>query len=125
MDREVIVGFCPGKANHYAVALNKASGERHITKDETIRNYERSFVEQCHVYKDKMIDRPFHLVVDVFYPTSAWDLDNSLKTILDCLQYANCIKNDNKCMKIDATKHIDPIRPRVEFELIELEPRLF
>lgn len=123
-EKDVILGICPGKANHY-MAVPDGDGGRRIIKDETIRAYERSFVEQCHVYKDKMIDRPFHLVADVYYPDYRHDLDNSLKTILDCAQYARCIKDDNKCVKIDATRHYDPQRPRVEFQLIEIEPRLF
>ena len=125
MDREVIIGVCPGKASHYIVAVDRGSGERHISKDDVIRNYEKSFVEQCRVYKDRMIDRPFHLVVDVFYPDYRHDLDGSLKTILDCMQYARCVKDDCYCVKIDATRHYDPIRPRVEFKLIEIEPKLF
>ena len=125
MEKEIINGFCPGKASHYIIAHNPATDERHISKDEVIRSYERSFIEQCKVYKDRMIDCPFHLVLDVYYPDYRTDMDGCLKTILDCMQYAHCIKDDRHCVKIDATRHYDPIRPRVEFSIIETEPTLF
>ncbi len=125
MEKEIIYGFCPGKASHYIVACNPANGERHISKDGVIRAYEKSFVEQCKVYKDRMIDRPFHFIVDVYCPDYRTDIDGALKTLLDCCQYANCIKDDRHCVKIDATRHYDPVRPRVEFAIIETEPTLF
>ncbi len=124
MQKDVIFGVCPGKASHYQ-AVPDSNGGKRIIKDETIRAYERSFVEQCKVYKGRMIDRPFHFIVDVYYPDYKHDLDNSLKTILDCMQYAHCIKDDRYCVKIDATRHYDPIRPRVEFSITETEPKFF
>ena len=48
------------------------------------------------------------------------DLDNSLKCLLDCLQYSKTIKNDNRCVKIVAEKFIDKESPRVEFKLVEI-----
>lgn len=124
-EKEVIEGVCPGKASHYIVALDKGSGERHISKDEVIRNYEKSFVEQCTVYKGRMINKPFHFIVDVYYPDYRHDIDGALKTLLDCAQYAKIVTDDRFCVKIDATRHYDPIRPRVEFSIIETEPTLF
>ena len=49
-----------------------------------------------------MISTDFMFTVDVYYPTLKSDLDNSLKVILDCLQSAGMIKNDNKCIRIEA-----------------------
>ena len=40
------------------------------------------------------------------------------------LQYAKAIKDDNLCIGIEASKHIDMQRPRVEYSLVETEPRL-
>ena len=54
-----------------------------------------------------------------------YDLDNSLKTILDCLQYVKAITNDSYCVGIVANKHIDRNNPRVAFAIEELEPKLF
>ena len=125
MEKDIIYGVCPGKSSHYIVACNPATGERHISKDEVIRNYERSFVEQCTVYKDRMINKPFHFIMDVYYPDYKHDVDGACKTILDCAQYANCITDDRYCVKLDVTRHYDPIRPRVEFSIIETEPKLF
>jgi Holliday junction resolvase RusA-like endonuclease len=49
------------------------------------------------------------------------DLDNALKCLLDCLQYAKAIKNDNKCVRIVAEKFIDKLNPRVEFKIITID----
>lgn len=35
------------------------------------------------------------------------------------------IADDNKCVSIEARKHIDRDRPRVRFALVPLEPTLF
>ncbi|MGM9685157.1 MAG: RusA family crossover junction endodeoxyribonuclease, partial [Bacteroidaceae bacterium] len=98
---------------------------RRIIKNEKIRAYERSFHKQCRVYKGRRIDRPFKLHLIVFEGSAAYDLDNCLKTILDCLQYVGAITNDNLCIGINAMKRIDRINPRIVYGIEETEPRLF
>ena len=122
---ETILGNVVAKANHYAVALNRRTGERHIIKDAELKSYEKSFRAQCKLYKGRLISRPFILHADVFYETNSNDLDNSLKTLLDCLQDVKAITNDNLCREIHAKKHVDKERPRVSFRIEELEPTLF
>lgn len=119
---EVILGQIVAKANNYMAVPNEATGRRMI-KNDKIRAYERNFQRQCRIYAGRMINRPFELVVEVFYANNSFDLDNSLKTLLDCLQYVGAITNDNLCNRIVADKRIDPYRPRVEFSIIpEPEP---
>jgi len=120
---ETIQGEVVAKANHYQ-AVSDDSGHRRIIKDEKIRTYESCFRRQCLLYKSKGIDRIFKLHVKVFYSSMRYDLDNSLKTILDCLQMVGAIKNDNLCVAIIAHKFIDKCRPRVMFAIEEIEPRL-
>lgn len=67
-----------------------------------------------------MIEGFFELYVNVYYPSNRSDLDGALKCLLDSLQKVGAIKNDNKCVKIVAQKFIDKERPRVEFELKEV-----
>ena len=121
---ETIYGQVIGKANHYQVVPDGNGGKR-IIKDDLIRAYERSFVQQCKVYKDRLIDGRFKLQVKVYFLSSANDLDNAVKTILDCLQMCNAITNDNNCYDIHAIKCVDANNPRVVFSLIEEEPSLF
>ncbi len=122
--KEVILGQVVSKANHYMVVPSK-NGDKHLIKDNTIKAYEKSFKTQCKVYRNKHIRRPFHLLVDVYMASWSYDLDNALKTVLDCLQYCGAVDNDNKCVCIVATKHIDRKNPRIEFEILETEPTLF
>lgn len=124
MENETIYGQVVSKANNYEVGNDKHGG-RHIIKSEAIRAYERSFIEQCQVYKNKMIDCHFTLYVAVYESSVRFDLDNALKTLLDCLQMAKAITDDNLCRKIVAEKRIDKNNPRVVFAIEQHEPRLF
>lgn len=114
---EVILGQIVAKANNYQAVPDGAGGRRMI-KNARVRAYEKNFLKQCKVYAGRMINRPFELIVAVYYIHNNFDLDNSLKTLLDCLQYAGGITNDNLCTRIVADKRIDPYRPRVEFSII-------
>ena len=115
---EIIYGQVIAKANHYQAVPDKDGGRR-IIKDERIRAYERSFMEQCRLYRNRHISNRFKLFARVYHSTERYDLDNSLKTLLDCLQMAGAITDDKLCFRIDAEKFIDRYRPRVEFAIVE------
>lgn len=119
MEIEVIHGQIIAKANHYQAVPGKGNNKR-IIKDEKIRAYERSFIQQCKVYRNRRISSRFRLFVRVWHSSVRFDLDNSLKTLLDCLQMVGAITDDNLCFQIEAEKHIDKYRPRVEFALLEV-----
>lgn len=112
--RELIYGQVVGKANHYQAT------RRGIIKDALIRAYEHKFAMQCK-NKGANINTPFTLSLVVYYETKKNDLDNSLKTILDCLQQCKVISNDNLCVEIRARKAIDRLHPRaiIEIETIQ------
>ena len=85
MEIETIYGQVIAKANHYQAVPGKF-GTKRIIKDEKIRTYERSFAQQCKIYRNRGISSRFRLFVRVFHSSVRFDLDNSLKTLLDCLQ---------------------------------------
>lgn len=115
-ETEIIHGQIVAKANNYQ-AVPDGNGGRRMIKSAKVRNYEKLFLKQCRIYSGCMINRPFDLTVTIYYLHGNFDLDNSLKTLLDCLQYAGAITNDNLCKHIDATKKIDRHNPRVEFSI--------
>jgi Holliday junction resolvase RusA-like endonuclease len=119
---EVIFGQIVAKANNYQAVPDKATGGRRIIKSDKVRAYERTFAAQCRIYAGKRINRPFELVTTVYYSRPTYDLDNSLKTLLDCLQYVGAITDDNLCTRIVADKQIDRYKPRVEFAIIAEPP---
>lgn len=123
MDVEIIYGQIIAKSNHYQAVPSK-DGSRRIIKDKAIREYERLFKRQCKIYKDRLIDGMFKLYVTIYYRHNNFDLDNSLKTLLDSLQYCHAITNDNLCFSIEACKKIDKHNPRVVFAIEEYEPKL-
>ena len=118
MDTEIILGQVVAKANNY-MAVPAKDGEKRIIKNDKVRSYEASFKAQCKVYKGRNIDKPFVLYIAVYFRDERADLDNSLKTILDCLQMCDAITDDNLCYKIVAEKRIDTKQPRVQFGIIE------
>ena len=119
MEIEVIHGQIIAKANHYQAVPGKL-GMKRIIKDEKIRAYERSFMKQCQIYRNKRISSRFRLFVRVFHSSVRFDLDNSLKTLLDCLQMAGAITDDKLCFQIEAEKKIDKYHHRVEFAILEV-----
>lgn len=116
MEKEIILGQVVAKANNY-LAVPSKDGEKRIIKNEKVRKYEESFKQQCNVYKGKAIDYPFKLRIAVYFKNDRADLDNSLKTILDCLQMVDAITDDNLCYRIAAEKRIDRTNPRIEFAI--------
>ncbi len=119
MKIEVIHGQVVGKSNHYQTIPGKY-GKRLIIKDKSIRAYEKMFLSQCRMYRNRRIASRFRLFIRVFHSSVRFDLDNSIKTILDCLQMADAITDDKLCFQIDAEKRIDKYHPRVEFALLEV-----
>lgn len=119
MEVEVIHGQIIAKANHYQAVPGKF-GTKRIIKDDKIRAYEHSFIQQCRIYRNKGISSRFRLFVRVFHSSERFDLDNSLKTLLDCLQMVGAITNDKLCFQIEAEKKIDKYHPRIEFALLEM-----
>jgi len=118
-DWQTVIGHIPSKANNYKIVW--VAGHAKLGKADSVEKYENSFYLQVGPpYRNMMISGLFELHVRVYFPTLSNDLDNSLKTLLDCLQYTKTIKNDNKCVKIVAEKVIDKLNPRVEFKLVEV-----
>lgn len=110
---KVKCGFCDGMGE----VEKKPKGHASLAKSAALKQYENDFYIQCNQYRNKMIDGYFQVEVDVYYPNQRSDLDNSLKVLLDCLQKVQAFKNDNKCTRIVANKFLDPINPRIEFEV--------
>lgn len=69
MEIEVIHGQIIAKANHYQAVPGKF-GRKQIIKDEKIRAYEKSFIQQCKTYKSRCISSRFRLFVRVYHSSS-------------------------------------------------------
>lgn len=122
--KEIIFGIIVSKTNHYISVPDCKTGSR-IVLDEIYRRYKASFLEQIKIYRNRLINAPFILIADVYYISDRFDLDNSIKTLLDLLQDARAITNDKLCIELHGRKHIDRRNPRVEFSIVEKEPTLF
>ena len=113
-----ILGNVPSKSNCYKVIrLGNRCG---LGKQKQLLSYENSFKLQMLNYEYELIESEFKFIIDVYYDSRRPDLDNSFKVVLDCLQKCNLIKNDNRCLEIEARKHLDKENPRVVFQIIPL-----
>ena len=117
-DWQTIIGQAPSKSNTYKIIT--IGGHGSLAKTPGLKAYEQSFYMQVGKYRNLMIEGFFELHIRVYFATMSHDLDNSLKVVLDCLQYTKTIKNDNKCVKIVAEKFLDKNEPRIEFRLVEV-----
>lgn len=111
-----IEGIPPSKSNAYRIIT--LNGHASLTKTSAMKKYEEKFLWQVGAIRGANIDVPFKFELDVYYPSKRSDLDGSFKGILDCLQKAKVIKNDNNCYDIRARKFIDKEKPRVELRII-------
>ena len=113
-----INGNCPSKSNCYKVI--RLGSKCSLGKQKHLKSYENSFKLQMLNYKYELIETEFKFIIDVYYDSRRPDLDNALKVVLDCLQKAGAIKNDNKCLEIVARKHLDKENPRVKFSILRI-----
>lgn len=116
---QTILGNCPSKSNCYKVIT--INGHASIAKTPPLKKWEDSFFMQCGKYRDLKIDQFFEYHCKVFYPSMRTDIDNHCKIVLDAMQKAKVITNDNKCVKIVAEKFIDKDNPRIEFKLVTID----
>lgn len=121
-ETQTILGNTPSKSNCYKIVTlrGKKGLYSSLGKTSALEKYEKNFYIQCDKYRNKRITGYFELYVKVFYPSQRSDLDNSLKVILDCLQYVKAIENDNKLVKVLAEKYLDKNNPRIEFHIEEI-----
>lgn len=116
---QVIYNNPPSKSNSYRIITINGHGS--LAKTDALKKYEKDFYLQCGAYRNKKIKGFFELYIDVYFSSNRPDLDNALKSTLDCLQMCKAITNDRNCVKIVANKFIDRIRPRLEFTLVEVK----
>jgi len=114
-----IKGKVVSKSNSYRIITINGHGS--LTKTTAMKKYEESFLWQVGNIRDLNIDVPFEFYLDVYFPSKRSDLDGCLKCVLDCLQTAKVIKNDNNCCKILARKFIDKENPRIEFKIVTIK----
>lgn len=114
--KAIIYGTPVSKSNGYRIAT--INGHPGIIKTKAMYAYEESFLWQVGSMRGANISIPFEFYLDVYFPSKRSDLDGSFKGILDCLQKAKVITNDNNCMLIHARKFIDKVNPRIEFRIV-------
>lgn len=115
----VVKGTPVSKSNAYRIIT--IGGHASLTKTKAMHAYEESFLWQVGSIRDANIAVPFEFYIDVYFPSKRSDLDGAMKGILDCLQKAKVIKNDNNLCLLHARKFIDKENPRVEFKIVTID----
>ena len=91
VEMETIRGQIIPKSNNYIAVPGSGSDTKRIVKSQEVRSYEKTFCLQCRKYRNRNISSEFRLYCVVYQRSRRFDLDNSLKTLLDCLQYVHAI----------------------------------
>ena len=112
-----ILGQPPSKSNCYGV--RRIGNRAGMYKKKPIKDYEKSFLEQVPLkYRGINIEYEMSVELHCYYDSRRPDIDNSAKVILDCLQSAGVIKNDNKVYRLLMTKNVDKnIGSKVEIKI--------
>jgi len=114
-----IQGAVPSKSNCYRIIRINNHGS--LAKTKGLKVYEKMFFMQTPAdLRGLMLDGLLRVQLNVYYPSMRSDIDNGAKIVLDCLQTAKVIKNDNLVTELYMTKHIDKTNPRAEITLSEL-----
>lgn len=113
-----IYGDVVSKSNQYRIIT--INGHASLKKTDAVKSFEQKFYLQ-NTLRNANITGFFEIYLDVYFSSNRKDLDGAFKLVLDTLQANGTIKNDRNCVKIVANKFIDPIRPRLEFTIKEVE----
>ena len=104
------------KSNSYKVGRNNR-----LKVNKEVETFEYFFIKLLpEQVKNANIKKPFKLVLDLWLQNKNQDLDNCSKSILDCLETAGAIYNDNLCYELIMRKHIDEENPKIKLKLSEL-----
>jgi len=108
----VVYGQPPSKSNGYKIRSKPFAS---LYKTKALKKYEDDFFAQTPgAYRNQKWSEPMIVTLHCFFKTKAPDLDNAAKAVLDCIQSAGVITNDNRVYELHMTKAIDKDRPRVE-----------
>lgn len=114
----IVMGQPPSKSNCYRII--KLGNHGSLAKTPALKAYESTFFTQVPGnIREINLTSELDITLHCFFSSKRPDLDNAAKAILDCLQKAKVIKNDNLVYKLLMTKAIDKLNPRVEIIIKE------
>jgi len=93
------------------------SGRRHLSSEG--RRFKAAAAASAVAAGQQAVTGPVAVRVRVYRPRRAGDLDNTLKAVLDSLTGV-AWRDDSQVCRIEADRHEDKARPRVEIEVLAL-----
>ena len=101
-----IKGQPPSKSNCYKIT--KMGARCSLGKTKALKQYELDFLSQVPgQYRQLNLDKALKVELHCTFNSKRPDLDNAAKAILDCLQNAGVIKNDNLVYDLYMTKAVN------------------
>jgi len=117
----IIIDVLPPSVNNYWGYSLKGYVYRKVEAKQWL-TYASSIIRNK---KKSMYTTAVEIGITVNYSKLNRDLDNMLKAILDCLQYAGIIKNDNmkyvEAIHIFKGERVDKGKENIEIEIYEIE----
>jgi len=91
-----------------------------LAKTPALKKYELDFISQIPgQIRNINLSKAMKIKLYCTFKSKRPDLDNAPKAILDILQIAGVIKNDNLVYDLHLTKAVDKDNPRVDIEIEE------
>lgn len=91
-----------------------------MVKSDEARRYALDVAVLARATRVSPLEGDVRVLIDVYRPRKAGDLDNRLKAALDSIQ-GIAFKNDSQIKKISAELFDDPKRPRIEITVEKYE----
>ena len=113
----IIQGELASKAN--SRKLVTIGGKPRFIKSEKALNFERLALMQIPTDHRIGMTGPIRMTATIYYASRRPDLDPSL--LMDILEHAGVYANDRQIIEQHLIKKLDPMNPRVELLLEELE----
>lgn len=67
-------------------------------------------------WRKAIMEGPVNIEIDFYFKNSRMDIDNALKALFDCLTGV-IWKDDKQIVRLQATKKVDKINPRIELKI--------
>ena len=117
-----IKGNPPSKSNCYrAGAMKGAKPRPYIYKAKGLKDYEKAFALQVPDNCKIVAAYEMRVTIICYFDSRRPDLDNAAKSILDCLQLSEVIKDDRSVMELVMYKKLSKENPRVEISIKKIK----
>lgn len=122
-----IYGELYSSKNSRQIFFNKATGRRYVVKSDIAKQDEMELCNKLLNIKKQFLavikykDKPLHIVFKIYRQTKRrFDYINIIQNLCDCMVKMGLIEDDNanELLPVFEPYEVDPLKPRVELEVL-------